>query len=143
MSIFPRMNRSGDGQTKVGGTLDGLINFVEAVTAVDTEPAPFVEREDHNNANLKTFEVTWENGAVERVGAHWMLQPSADILGKPGVRHITFSGWYDGQHRTALSVRPDRVRCIRDLGVLPSLPDVDAEPETVVELDTLDGGEQA
>ncbi|WP_031166055.1 hypothetical protein [Streptosporangium roseum] len=101
-----------------------------------TSAAPIVERPDYNNANLLTFEVTWENGAVEQIKAHWMLRPSSGSTGLQ-TDHITFTGWYDGVHHTVLSARPDRVRCIRDLGLLPSLPDL-GDSETVAELDEMD-----
>ncbi|MEV7013464.1 hypothetical protein [Streptosporangium sp. NPDC051022] len=95
---------------------------VEAVEEAADKPA---ERDDYNNANLRTYEVTWEHGTVEHVPAHWVFHPTASPLDKTR-EHIKFAGWYDGEHRTILSARPDRIRCIRDLGILAPLPDVEA-----------------
>lgn len=95
------------------------------------ETPEVVERDDFNNGNLLTFEVTWEGGFVERVKAHFISHPTPLGLrgDDSGGRHITFTGWYDGQHRTILSARPDRVRSIRLLDLLSPSP----EPEPEVE----------
>lgn len=82
------------------------------------ETPQVVERNDFNNANLLTFEVTWESGLVENVKAHFISHPHG--LGRDDGRHITLSGYYDGRHRVILSARPDRVRSIRLLDLLPS-----------------------
>jgi hypothetical protein len=103
-----------------------------------TEETEIVERDDHNNANLKTFEVTWENGTVEHVRAHFVYHPALGGIGGSEGRHVTFTGWYDGQHKTILSARPDRIRMIRDLGMVPSLPDLDPVAESACE--SSDGG---
>ncbi|MER7213547.1 hypothetical protein ABT340_41340 [Streptosporangium sp. NPDC000239] len=96
----------------------------QSVEVVESTAEKPVERDDYNNGNLRTFEVTWENGTVEHVAAHWVFHPAPDFgLTRSKGEHIQFTGWYDGKHRTALSVRPDRVRSIRDLGVLPPSPD--------------------
>jgi hypothetical protein len=97
------------------------------------EAPEIVERDDYNNANLGTYEVTWENGAVEEIRAHWVIRPQPDLFNGSSDEHIKFVGWYDGVHRTILSARPDRIRCIRDLGVLPSLPDVNPDEPGQVE----------
>ncbi len=93
----------------------------------DPKLSEVVERDDLNNANLLTFEVTWENGSVEHIKAHHVLHPAGSRLDAYG-EHIRLTGWYDGKHRTALSARADRIRSIRDLGVLPPLPDLDPVP---------------
>lgn len=103
-----------------------------------TSPAESVEREDFNNSNLLTFEVTWEGGFVEHVKAHFVNHPvSHGFSGDGDGKHITFAGWYDGKHRVIMSARPDRVRSIRLLDLLPPLivPDPVAEDEQPAEGD--------
>jgi hypothetical protein len=92
---------------------------------------------------LKTFEITWTSGHVERIAAHQVSWPgnafslSSLAFGQAGPepkRRVQFHADLDGKWTLQLSALEDDIRTIRNVAT-EDIP-VASSPETTVPTDT-------
>lgn len=74
------------------------------------------------------YEVTWQNGHVDRIQAHQVTEtggPMAGLFSGPASTppRIQFHGEFDGHWRLVLSAARDDIRTIRNLTHADDLPE--------------------
>lgn len=74
--------------------------------------------ERHDYGPLRTYEITWMNGHIERVQGH-QVHHSGNIPllfgGRPERARFTIHGEFDGRWRMVLTAPEEDVRTIRDV----------------------------
>lgn len=81
--------------------------------------------EHHDYGQLKTFEITWMSGHVERIQGHQISWYGGDSFGfgafDPAKRRVRIHGEIDGHWTLQLSALEDDIRTIRNLATEDAL----------------------
>lgn len=77
------------------------------------------EAKSINRGPLHTYEITWENGAIEEIQAHQVSWSNKNwgTFGFSGDSKINFMGEFDGRWTLVLSALERDIRKVRDLSI--------------------------
>jgi hypothetical protein len=78
---------------------------------------------DHDYGPLRTYEITWQTGHVERIQGHQLILPPPEgiglfspVINRVGhIRRITIHGEFDGRWLLMLAAAEEDIRTIRDV----------------------------
>lgn len=80
---------------------------------------------DYDHGHLRTFEITWTSGRIERIQAHQVTWPHGSILGpffeaaQKRDDRVMLHGEIDGHWQLVLAARPEDIISIRNLTAAP------------------------
>lgn len=71
---------------------------------------------EHDYGPLRTYEITWQNGHVEKVQGHQVQFSGGGMFGEPEPKRFTIHGMFPGRHwRLVISAPEEDVRIVRDV----------------------------
>lgn len=70
---------------------------------------------DYDYGPLQTFEITWQNGHVEKVQGHQVTTTGGGGIFGPGRKRFSIHGEINGHWQLVISALEDDVRIIRNV----------------------------
>ncbi|MCW2903356.1 MAG: hypothetical protein JWO67_5621 [Streptosporangiaceae bacterium] len=71
--------------------------------------------EGFGHGPLQTFEITWQNGHVEKVQGHQVSHSGGALFGERGPRRFAIHGDFDGHWTLVITAPEDDTRIIRNV----------------------------